>query len=148
MDMNDVSKEVLNKTMEFFHLFKESGPKVEHAFHGEIFILKTLIMDDRPFLPGELSSAMHMSTARVAMTLRGLECKGMIERNVDRKDRRKVLVTITEQGKEQVAKIDNAFLTRMRRIIDELGREDVGEYIRIVGRLIDITKRLGNLEQE
>ena len=127
--------------MEFFHVVKETGPKANPAFHGEIFILKMLAMEDRPFLPGELSAMRHMSTARVAMALKSLECKGMIERAVDKKDRRKVLVTITEQGKAQVKKIDDEFLANVRRLTDELGEEDSSEYIRIVGRLIEISKR-------
>ena len=144
MDTNDVSREVLNKTMDLFHVVKENGAKAGIALHGEIFILKQLSMADRPCLPGELSAKMHMSTARVAMTLKSLEYKGMIERDVDKKDRRKVLVTITEQGKNQVIKTDDDFYARMRRVTDELGESDAREYIRIVGRLIEISKKLSS----
>ena len=142
MDANDIPREFLSKTIEFFHVVRESGAKAGIVFHGETVILKKLSMTDRCFLPGELSDMMHMSSARVAMTLKNLEHKGLIERNVNKKDRRKVLVTITERGREQVTKIEDEFAARMRQVTDELGEEDSGEYIRIVGRLIEISKKL------
>ncbi len=101
MNYDDLASEMLRKTGA---MMKTSfWPKKANAFmHGEMFILNYLIFRETDVLPGELSAAMNTSTARVAMALKSLESKGLIQRRVDQEDRRKILVTITDLGRELI----------------------------------------------
>jgi DNA-binding MarR family transcriptional regulator len=118
-------------------------PKKANAFlHGEMFILNYLNFRQGEALPSELSAAMNTSTARVAMALKSLESKGLIERHADFKDRRKVIVSITDQGRELVESERRDMHQRMVALLTELGEEDARAYIRLAGRIAEISERI------
>ncbi len=123
----------------FFEIKKR---QINSVLHGEMFILHFISHKKAPVLPSELSVVTKTSSARVAMALKNLESKGYIERNIDKTDRRKVLVTITEKGIEEVNKQHDRIRLIMERMVDELGEEDVREYIRIVDRVIEISRSM------
>ena len=67
-----------------------------------------------------LASGMQSSTPAVSRLLRAMEEKGLIERKVDRKDRRNTFVSITEEGqvalKEKFAWMGDVFMNAVHRI--------------------------------
>jgi DNA-binding MarR family transcriptional regulator len=85
---------------------------------------------------------MNTSTARVAMALKSLEQKGLIQRRIDSEDRRKVIVSITKQGNELVKCERQDMHDKMVRIVSELGEKDTREYIRIIERIAGIAERI------
>jgi DNA-binding MarR family transcriptional regulator len=103
-----------------------------------MFILNFLIFQDKDMLPGEISTAMNASSARVAMALKSLEAKGYVERRIDQTDRRKILVSITPLGRELVLSDREEMHNRMVVILKELGEADAAEFIRIVSRITEI----------
>lgn len=118
-------------------------PKKANAFlHGEMFILNYLNFRQGEALPSELSAAMNTSTARVAMALKSLESKGLIERHADSKDRRKVIVSITDQGRELVESERRDMHQRMVALLTELGEEDARAYIRLAEKIAEISERI------
>lgn len=140
MDYSDLVSELLAKTA---LMFRSSWPKQMHTFiHGEMFILNYLLEFKGSAAPTELSTAMNASTARVAMALKTLESKGLVKRDTDQSDRRKIKVTITEQGSEFVKQHRAVMHARMEKILQELGEADAKEYIRITGRIVDISNEL------
>ena len=138
MGYPDLAAEVMAKTM---RMMKSSfWPKRANAFlHGEMFILNFLINCQTDALPSELATAMNTSTARIAVALKSLESKELIQRRIDKDDRRKVIVSITEEGKRIVLSERQEMRDRMVRILTELGEEDTREYIRIVERITKIS---------
>ena len=70
-----------------------------------------------------LASGMQSSTPAVSRLLRAMEEKGLIERKVDRKDRRNTFVSITEEGqvalKEKLAWMGDVFMNSVHRIVFE-----------------------------
>ena len=141
MEYDDLASEMLQKTGAM--LKSSFWPKKVNAFlHGEMFILNYLIFQDKNVLPGEISTAMNTSSARVAMALKSLESKGLIERRIDREDRRKILVSITGVGRDFVQNERQEMHNKMVDILKELGEQDTREYMRIVTRITEISKRV------
>ena len=134
--------EMMKCTGKLFFGMKPSHKPIISMLHGEIFILDYLERKNGTVLPGELSAMMRDSSARTAIALRNLEQKGYIERDIDKTDRRKILVSITDEGRDLAREGREAALNRMKHIVDELGEEDAGEFIRIAGRIAEITKNL------
>lgn len=136
----DLASKVLGKTM---RMMKSSfWPKKASAFlHGEMFILNYLTNKPDDATPSKLANAMNASTARIAMALRSLERKGLIQRRIDNEDRRKVLVSITELGFDLVKSEHEAVHDTMVKIIQELGEDDTREFMRIVDRITEISER-------
>lgn len=146
MDYSDLAYEVMAKTG---RMMKSSfWPKKASAFlHGEMFILNFLVHVQDDVLPSELAAAMNTSTARVAMALKSLEAKGFIQRRVDREDRRKVIVSVTDHGNELVLSERKDMHDNMVKILSELGEADTREYMRIIERITEISLRIFNVKE-
>ena len=111
---------------------------IDESLHGEAFVLHYIANHDGDVLPGEIGGEMGVSSARIAVTLNGLESKGLITRHIDLSDRRKILVGITPEGKALAEKQQQAVLEGASKMLALLGEQDAKNYVRIVGRLSEI----------
>lgn len=66
---------------------------------GRLCLLVLLHRADEPMLPSELGDDLAVTRANVSGLLKGLEAAGMIKREVDVTDRRRILVHLTAAGK-------------------------------------------------
>ena len=83
----------------------ESGKVVEELSRsrkGELFVLRYLYNKNAAATPSELSEALDSSTARISAALKSLEKKGQIKREIDKSNRRFILVTLTVAGREYI----------------------------------------------
>lgn len=110
---------------------------------GESNILLFLANCEGRCLAGQISKGLGLSTSRVTIILNNLEKKGLIEKERDTEDRRKVYITLTEKGRELILVKHNEVVDNFERIFRELGKEDTEEYIRIMGRLFKIMEKKG-----
>ena len=87
---------------------------------------------------GELSSRLSMATSRVAAVLGSLEKKGLLERENDAVDRRRVLVSLTQAGEALCEKRKAHFKSKIALLLSMLG-DDAPEFVRLFGRMFEIT---------
>ena len=135
MDYTELALELLNN-MQLLHKAKQKRHMSE-VMQGETFVLNFLALREDDVLPGEISSEMEVSSARVAATLNSLEKKGLITRQIDRNNRRKILVSITQEGKELAEERYRVLLEKAVATLKYLGEYDAKEYVRIMGRLAE-----------
>ena len=128
--------ETLIKKMHAFHKAR-SQKSIFGALQGEAFVLKYISLRDEGVLPGEISNEMDVSSARVAAALNKLEDKGFITRKIDKNDRRKILVEITQEGRRLAEKHQKVIVEEVADMLRYLGEDDAREYIRILGRLAE-----------
>ena len=131
MDFKELAKELMRG------MRKVSKPK--HKFFsdgmgGESFALH-FIEQRGEVLPKDISDAMGVSTARVAAALNDLEDKGLITREIDKEDRRRIIVRVTDKGRQLSAELMGEFLLKMETILKCLGEDDAKEFVRIMGRI-------------
>lgn len=109
---------------------------------GELFVLHFLSMHgDAPVLPSELSAALQASTARISALLGALEKKGQIERNIDKSNRRNILVTITEAGRLRAEAEMREMKQHMSRVFTDMGETDTVELIRLMRRFFELGQK-------
>jgi DNA-binding MarR family transcriptional regulator len=65
---------------------------------------------------------------------------GYVERLRSNNDRRVVNVVITKKGREQFEVIRKLRSDRVRSILEQLGPNDVDEFLRIVNRIVEIVE--------
>lgn len=138
MDYTELANEFLQK----IQMFKKVGPphkKIFESMRGELFALQSIARRGGEVLPGEICGDMEVSSARVAATLNSLENKGLITREIDKSDRRQILVRITQKGEELADEHMQDILQDATMILRLLGEHDAKEFIRIIGRLVEIT---------
>lgn len=123
-----------------------SGGKIMDEFNrsarGEIFILRYLLEKNRPASPSELSEALSSSTSRISAALRSLEKKGQIHREIDTANRRFILVTITEEGRERIHENMQRMENYLVQVLTEMGEEDANELVRLFRRFFEIAQRI------
>lgn len=105
---------------------------------GEVGVLSYLVFDKSDASAGELSEKLNVSTARIASILNSLENKGYIIRKVDSLDKRKTLVTATDKGKDLAISTKKEIINMLLKIIDEVGYDDIKEYIRILKKIRNV----------
>ena len=142
MGESSLAMEMMKCTGMLFFGMKPGHNHIRSMMHGEMFILDYLERKKQTAMPGELSNMTGGSSARTAIALRNLEQKGYIKRDIDKADRRKIIVSLTEEGRRLTLEEREGVLRRMGAIVDELGERDVREYIRIVGRIIEATVKI------
>lgn len=103
---------------------REPIKKIQKVSQGEMAMLGFLAYEKSETNPKELSERFNLSTARVANTLNSLERKEYIKRVHDSVDRRKVMVYITEKGKEVFAETEKDALDEFSKLLSYLGEND------------------------
>ncbi len=138
MNYENMAKELMS-IMEKSH---KATRHIREPLGGEAFVLYQVSRSVGSITPSDISCNIGVSTARVATTLKNLEKKEMIVREIDKDDRRKILIKITEKGKEEVEKNYNHLLNNTIEMLVFLGEDDANEFIRIKKRLAQRNKEL------
>lgn len=140
--LNDNNQSNGNFAEEAFHTFnkimasahKEMLDDLNRENKGELFVIRFLAMHKREVLPSELSEAMNTSTARISALLNVLEKKNQIVRNVDLNNRRNVLVSLTEEGRQRIKKEMKQKRDCMIKVFSKMGEADTKEFLRLTER--------------
>ena len=82
--------------------------------------------------PGDLCRVQHLTSGRVASTLKSLEQKEYIERKTDKSDRRRILIKLTKMGKKMATAIFNRIKEQIKAITDKLNEQEIKEFIRLL----------------
>ncbi len=102
------------------------------------YVLKLLLSEDKHQLSaGQLSEAMDVSTARVAVLLKKMENKGLIEKKEDEADARVTLVKLSENGKRIAALMKENMLLHIANVIDKVGEEKFLQFIALSHEIKD-----------
>lgn len=117
---------------------KEKTPiqQVKELGQGENGILRTLFFYEKELkkdiTPGDLCTLQKLTSGRVARTLKSLEKKNYIRRVIDSKDHRRILVQLTEMGRNSAQKITQTIHDSIQMMINRLGEKDFSELIRLL----------------
>lgn len=128
--MDVMSKAYYNKSIFFLSDFYQSETRI-------VFLL---LKSGGKSTPGDISAELGFSTARTASLLRSLEHKMYIDRLPAAKDRRRVIVTLTDEGKAFADEKYSEITTFFAKLFDAFGEKDLNEFIRLMGRLSEITE--------
>ncbi len=110
--------------------------KISKMTRGEIFVLNYLVTHQNQAHPAEISRSMVVSTARIAALLSRLEEKEYISRVHDPLDNRQVIVTLLPRGLALIERIRGEVIAAAAHMLERLGPEDAGEYIRIQKKIL------------
>ena len=106
---------------------------------GETFILRYVDEHQSASVtPSQISGAMNVSSARIAAALNTLEKKGLVVRTFDKNDRRKTLVSLTEEGRAAAQKQKLSVLQKISYTLRLLGERDAEDFMRITRKLAEI----------
>lgn len=141
MDYTELAAELLRNAFLLRRAMEQR--KVDDFLKGGPFIIQYLYDHGGVVLPNEISSAMMISSARVAAVLNNLEGKELITREIDKSDRRRILVSLTDKGKAAAEGHRRDVKKGVSQMLERIGKEDSTELVRILGKLADIMENWG-----
>lgn len=119
---------------EFGSLHQRVSRFADKALSGEMAVMRALMLAGGSLTPGELADRAWVSSARIANILRALEAKGWIEREHSKTDRRRVHVTVTDKGRQDLEIKRQEFEDRAASFLEQLGEKDTQEMVRLLRR--------------
>ncbi|MDR2071493.1 MAG: MarR family winged helix-turn-helix transcriptional regulator [Treponema sp.] len=86
--------------------------------------------------------AMHetlgVSKAAISQMLGSIGKRGYIQREIDRDNRRKIIITVTKKGKAAVEKGGQHMDLLMSRIITGFGEKDARNFVQLLDRFVEV----------
>lgn len=119
----------------------EKYQKIDRSSMGIRAILKYLSRENERATAGEISKALGVSTARVAVLLKKMEAKGLLEKQSDPADGRLVVVCLSQQGKDTAEQVRQEIYALIGSLIDEIGMERMLEFAAISNEIHEVIKR-------
>lgn len=112
--------------------------------HADILTM-SLLDQYGPLLPSELSGHERISAQGISQILNRLYDSGCVDRTVDRADKRKIRISLTESGR--------AHLTTTRKIkekwlVNAMGKLFSAEEIGVLHEAIPLMQKLADYEEE
>ncbi len=104
-------------------------------------ILKYLSETDEKVTAGKLSEHLEVSTARVAVLLKKLTAKGLVEKEKDPSDGRIVVVKLSEHGRQTADLMRENMYKNIGEMIDKVGMEKMLEFAAISKEIHSVMKK-------
>ena len=136
MDYDEVARKLIVYSRS---LAKGSLSAAGGANVGEIPVLQYLSSADGDVIPSKIAKKLGLSRARMSHILDALETKGYVMRRTDPSDRRRVLVSITESGRDYAAKKNAESVALLSNQLSSLGEHDAQELVRILNKAYSLT---------
>lgn len=112
-------------------------------------MLRYLATLDKPVSAGEISEFMNVSTARVSTLLRKMYDKGYIVRKKSTEDARKLMISLSNRGRQEDRKCTDEMIEIFRKIIDKVGKDRMEDFISVSHEIRDIVQdEIKNIDKE
>ncbi len=144
MDYTVLAEKMLSVRARLSHM--PAGETVIDACGGEFFAL-SLLLRSAPSSPSELSRSMGVSSARIAALLKHLEQKGFVQRRTDEHDERRVIVSLTDSGRELIRERRREAIERVAAALRSLGEDDAREYVRLQQKMLEALTASGQIKE-
>ena len=118
----------------------EQFQKIDTSSVGIRAILKYLSESSDHATAGEISKALGVSTARVAVLLKKMVGKGLLEKQSDPSDGRLVVVRLSRLGKDTADRLRHELYAQLGTLIDEIGMERMLEFAAISNEIHAVMK--------
>ncbi len=89
-------------------------------------------------LPSLLAEGLEVHPSQVSQLLADLEAEGLVQRQPNPKDRRRVLLELTPKGKELRDRTHRAWLQVFARHLARLTPEEIQSFRHVLGKLVEV----------
>ena len=133
---NELIEELLQS---FMNLKKNNFHNITNSVgltHNEkmvLFVLHRISKDNKVSL-SVLRERIKLAPSTITPIITLLEKKELIERNIDKSDRRNIFLQISPKGVEQIDKVHSEVKNAMSKYIIYMGEDDTKEMIRLISK--------------
>lgn len=130
------------KAEEFFEtIIKRKKSLIEiprNCSQGETGALLYLTFVKDGITSSELAEILNVSLPRIVSLINSLENKKLVNKLVDKDDKRKTVIYITQDGKKLVLEKKEEAILKLTKVIEKLDEEDINQYIRLAKKISSI----------
>jgi len=138
IDVNPTTQKLMESFLQFKKLHWNRSP-VAGFKPSEIMVLFCIKKRVKPDEPGikvsELSSHLKVTSPTITQLVNSLEESGLVERTMDKEDRRAVRVRLTDDGENVIKKAWQAFSASFSGLVDYLGEEKSNELAELLAEV-------------
>lgn len=109
----------------------ELDTKMNDTNAGIGAVLKALDEANGSATCGEIAKKINVSTARVAVLIRKMVAKNLVQRIGDKSDARIIHISLTDDGRKMIQDLCNLIRQHLSIIIDRIGMDKIREYIEL-----------------
>jgi DNA-binding MarR family transcriptional regulator len=99
-----------------------------------------------PSRVSDLAQALQLTPAAITQLVADLERRGYVRRDRDERDRRAVVVSLTQAGEEVLAEHRQRRRSEMQRLVEALDPQDRQALVRILHRIREMNRRGGETD--
>lgn len=117
--------------------------RMTDTIRGEGVLLSYLVCHNNMATPSELSEALDVSTARIAVLLNKMEKKGLLERQRHPDNKRNTIVKLLPKGEKLHKENEETFNLYVMGFFEHIGKEKAQLFVQLQGELAEymMTKR-------
>ena len=120
--------------------------KLKFSLKGENMLLSILNNSGGQSTISKITQNFGFTPARLSAVLKSLEAKGFVKRVVNEKDRRTTTVVLTTEGIMHHLRYREQAIRNALVMVEQLGEKDVSEFLRIITKISDISKKSEDIE--
>ena len=139
-------KEQLVHALQRFKRLSMTFPPEYHVNVGEFFVMKKLEEDslcsESPVNVSDIQSNLYVTKPAVSQMLNSLEKKGYVNRAIDKTDRRRISVTLTEEGAKVLKAMKRYMDQTLGATVIRFGEENTRQLISLFTLLADISEEV------
>jgi DNA-binding MarR family transcriptional regulator len=139
----ELIEELVNTFMNFKRVKFQNATSFGGLTHNEkmiLFILDDISKDNLVSL-SVLRERIGLAPSTITPIITLLEEKGLIERNIDKNDRRNITLRISPKGEEYTNKVQKEIKDKMSKYIEYIGENDTKQLIRLISKTTDFFSR-------
>lgn len=133
-----MAAELLYIRAELLHV--HANQMMDNFARGELFVLNYLAEHGGTAYPKDLSKEMGVSSARIAAILNQMGKKNWISRITDTIDLRQTIITLTDNGRQEIESRKEEIIDAVIQMIKNIGPDDAKELLRIERKIIKTMK--------
>ncbi|WP_410507354.1 MarR family transcriptional regulator [Methanosarcina hadiensis] len=142
-------RETVKLQFEMIHLFHKNFAKAFHKTGSDSYSLNKnqnkaimIIGEAGEIMPTTLGKCLDLQKGSLTSMIDALEREGLVYRRGDPGDRRKILVSLTEEGKNYRDWIKEKLEENCSEVLSRLVEEDVAAYQESLKTMLDTLKKL------
>ncbi len=135
------NEKLIEKIFETFDSINIEGlfDKLNFSLKGENMLMSILNSLGGQSTPGEIIQYFDFTPARLSALVKTLEAKGFVKKVHNKKDRRTSTIILTSEGTLHYMRYREQAIKNALVIVEQLGEEDVCEFLRIIKKVSDIS---------
>ena len=141
-----MESDLKKKFMQALFRFKKSGmdlPKMADINMTEFFVMngldRNIFGKDQSVDLSQIQFHTHVTKAAISQMFTSLAKRGYIIRETDKSNRRKITVTLTQEGRETLALSQQAADKMLEKILLRLGEDKALQLVSLLNELSDIS---------